>query len=135
MRLKTTEVKGFRKQLLLRQGGICPLCETQIQEGQDTLDHDHGTGHVRRVLCRNCNQIEGRVLQWVKKSYTSPEEFLANLARYWEDDYTTNPHHPNHKSDVEKQIMKLRRRLRKGYKTTRGRQKCLDKIKALREKL
>lgn len=135
MRLKTTEVKAFRHRLLLRQGGLCPLCQKPIQEGQDTLDHDHGTGHVRRVLCRNCNQIEGRVLSWVKKAYTTPQEFLRNLAQYWDEDYSRNPYHPNHRSDIEKQISKLRRRLRKGYKTTRGRQKCLDKIKELRERL
>lgn len=133
MRLKPLEVKEYRLKVLKEQRGVCPMCLTNIQSGQDTLDHDHNTGHVRRVLCRNCNQIEGRVLNWVKKAYCTPEVFLANLALYWSEDYSRNVYHPNHKSDIEKQVTKLRRRMRK-LKTERKRQEYKDKIKALQEK-
>jgi len=133
MRLKPLEVKDYRLKLLKKQSGICPMCETEIQEGQDTLDHDHDTGHVRRVLCRNCNQIEGRVLSWVKKAYCTPELFLENLAKYWSDDYSRNVFHPNHKSEIEKEISKLKRRMR-SLKTERKRQEYRDKITALRER-
>ena len=133
MRLKPLEVKPYRLRLLKEQKGVCPMCKTEVQSGQDTLDHCHNTGHVRRVLCRNCNQIEGRILAWVKKAYCTPEVFLANLALYWEDDYTRNPYHPNHRSDIEKEITKLRKRMRK-LKTERKRQEYKDKINALKER-
>ena len=130
MRLKPLEVKEYRETLLKEQKYMCPMCNTKIKDGQQTLDHDHATGHVRRVLCRNCNQIEGRVLAWVKKAYCSPEEFLANLAQYWSTDYSKNVYHPNHKTDIEKQITKLRKRMRK-LKTERKKQEYRDKIKQL----
>lgn len=133
MRLKPLEVKDYRLKLLKKQNGICPLCNTEIQEGQDTLDHDHYSGHVRRVLCRNCNQIEGRVLSWVKKAYCDPENFLANLALYWSDDYSRNAYHPNHRSEIEKEISKLRKRM-KNLKTERKRQEYKDKINELKER-
>ena len=133
MRLKPLEVKAYRQKLLKEQKGICPLCETEVQAGQDTLDHCHVSGHVRRVLCRNCNQIEGRVLNWIKKAYCTPEVFLTSLASYWQDDYSRNAFHPNHRSDIEKQITKLRRRMKK-LKTERKRQEYRDKINALKER-
>lgn len=134
MRLKTTEVRAYRKKLLKTQGGVCALCHTDIKPANDTLDHCHVTGHVRRVLCRNCNQVEGRVLSWIRKVYCTPQEFIANLAMYWADDYTRNPFHPNHLSDTEKHISKLRKRMKK-LKTERGRQKYRDKINELKETL
>lgn len=113
---------------------MCPLCETEIQTGHDTLDHCHQSGHTRRVLCRNCNQIEGRVLSWLRRSYTEPITFLRNLVMYWEQDYEDTPIHPNHKTDIEKKIMKLKRRMRT-LKTERARQKYRDKIRKLKEQL
>jgi len=133
MRLKRIEVKEFRKKLLAEQKGICPLCMTTIKSGEDTLDHDHGTGHVRRVLCRNCNQIEGRVLSWLRRSYTTPLEFLRRLTQYWDTDYRNNPYHPNHRSEIEKEISKLRKRMRR-LKRERTKQKYRDRIKELKER-
>jgi len=133
MRLKPLEVKAYRLKLLKEQGGICPLCDTVIAKDQPTLDHCHTTGHVRRCLCRNCNQIEGRVLNWVKKAYCTPEVFLANLSAYWQDDYSRNVFHPNHKSEIEKEITKLRKRMRK-LKTERKRQEYKDRISALKQR-
>lgn len=34
------------------QGGVCALCETRPAT---QVDHDHRTGHIRAVLCLNCN--------------------------------------------------------------------------------
>jgi len=134
VRLKVKEIKHYRAKLLKKQDGVCPLCDTAIESGQDTLDHDHGTGHVRRVLCRNCNQIEGRVLAWIKKCYTDPINFLHNLSTYWLDDYTRNPFHPSHKTDTEKEISRLRKRMKR-LKTDRGKQKYRDKINKLKEQV
>lgn len=42
--------------LLSRQGGVCAICRQPCRTGQRlTIDHDHDTGAIRGLLCRNCN--------------------------------------------------------------------------------
>lgn len=40
----------------LQQGG-CGICGSS---GDLVVDHDHGSGFVRGLLCRGCNNAEGR---------------------------------------------------------------------------
>jgi len=135
MRLKPKEVKAYREQLLKKQGGICPLCQQTIEVHESTLDHDHFTGRCRRVLHRSCNHAEGRIKSWAKRSRSNDVLlYLQNLVSYWETDWRDQPIHPNHKSDIEKQISKIRKRMRK-CKTERGKQKNKDLINSLKEKL
>ena len=50
---------------LLEQHGVCAVChqpETSIRKGvvmQLSVDHDHADGHVRGLLCNNCNRMLG----------------------------------------------------------------------------
>jgi hypothetical protein len=39
-------------ELVHKQDGVCPICEKPSPEH---VDHDHVTGHVRGILCFNCN--------------------------------------------------------------------------------
>jgi hypothetical protein len=41
-------------QMIESQGGKCAICEGRI-ESNAHVDHDHETGKVRAVLCKNCN--------------------------------------------------------------------------------
>lgn len=46
--------------LLSQQGGVCGCCSTSEPGGRDDnkrfyVDHDHGTGAVRGLLCHKCN--------------------------------------------------------------------------------
>lgn len=54
--LTSVERTHLRAALLEKQGGICLICR---QGGVVTrifaLDHDHATGRIRGVLCRQCN--------------------------------------------------------------------------------
>ena len=113
-KLRTQEVQGYRLQQLKQQKGLCPLCGTPITPDQAVLDHDHETGHVRRVLHRQCNSIEGRVLNWLKRSGKdiTPKEFLERILVYWSDDYTQNKLHPTHLTQQEKEIKRLNKKLR-----------------------
>ena len=113
MRLKANEKAAFRAKLLKKQGGVCPLCEKSIPSGQDTLDHCHTEGHIRMVLCRNCNGIEGRTLAWMKRTKTTPLKWLENLIWYWNQDFTSNPEYPSHKNADEKEIQKLRKKMKR----------------------
>lgn len=48
--------------LFEEQGGNCPICKEKlsnrflnIQGKLSSIDHDHKTGVVRKILCMNCN--------------------------------------------------------------------------------
>jgi hypothetical protein len=52
------------------QGGTCAVCDQKPEH----VDHDHGTGRVRGILCFNCNQALGNV--------RDNPDVLRCLARY-----------------------------------------------------
>ena len=42
------------------QGGVCAICERATGATRRlSVDHDHKTGEVRGLLCRNCNDMLG----------------------------------------------------------------------------
>ena len=49
-----------KQQMILDQDGKCDICGNELDMGKYThIDHDHKTGIVRGVLCRNCNLLLG----------------------------------------------------------------------------
>jgi len=47
-------------QLLIKQDNKCAICYNTFKSTKGThIDHAHGTGTVRGVLCRNCNTMLG----------------------------------------------------------------------------
>lgn len=108
-RLKTTEVSKAREILLTKQGRTCPLCNEKIpgpKNKQPVLDHDHTTGWLRDVLCRNCNGMEGKVFNLARRAKAGGTEYewLSRLLAYY-DRHRTSQHgliHPTHKTEAEK---------------------------------
>lgn len=49
-------IDGYNE-LLINQGGMCAICGTRTPGGSGgfCIDHDHGGGKVRGLLCTNCN--------------------------------------------------------------------------------
>lgn len=45
--------------MLAAQGGCCPICNATLAEVVVNVDHDHGTGRVRGILCDRCNRTLG----------------------------------------------------------------------------
>ena len=107
-RLKTTEVAEVRKQLYIQQQGVCPLCDTKMNFKDTCLDHDHTTGLIRAVLCRNCNGIEGRIKNLVRRARRGMPygHYLGKVILYWQkhDNATHRIYHPSHKTEDEKRI-------------------------------
>lgn len=105
VKLKHKDIPIVRELLLKQQEGVCPLCSTEIQPGQATLDHNHAktgeaAGAVRDVLCRNCNGIEGRIYNLVIRARRGKDSFafVLRLLDYWRR-HTKNVHgyvHPKH---------------------------------------
>jgi len=49
-----------RSSLLRAQSGKCAICSvTDTTERPLFVDHDHVTGHVRGLICHNCNTLLG----------------------------------------------------------------------------
>jgi hypothetical protein len=50
-------------QMYENQNGVCAICKG-VGDGKWKklcVDHDHETGKVRQLLCRNCNMVLGQV--------------------------------------------------------------------------
>jgi len=52
----------YKKFILAAQGWKCPICGKTIEPGSSDacLDHNHNTGAIRGVLCRQCNLYVGK---------------------------------------------------------------------------
>ena len=50
-------------QMYENQNGVCAICKNEGDGKWKKLcvDHDHETGRVRQLLCRNCNMVLGQV--------------------------------------------------------------------------
>lgn len=105
-KLKHAEVAQVREAIRAKQGRACPLCEEPLPAANACLDHDHVTGHIRGALCRNCNGIEGKINNLIRraKKKLTPAKWLDNLRAY-RVHHETSQHkliHPTHKTEAEK---------------------------------
>jgi Recombination endonuclease VII len=61
--------------ILETQGGVCALCESPPTPGISLhVDHDHGTGEIRGLLCVRCNNALGL--------FREDPDLLKRAARY-----------------------------------------------------
>lgn len=110
-RLKASQVPAVRAAILTqRQGGKCGVCGTGLTVREACLDHDHTTGHIRGVLCRNCNGIEGKIKNLVTRGRRGMKhaDYLGRVILYWLH-HEKNPSglfHPIHKTEDEKRLLR-----------------------------
>ena len=108
IRLKTAQIAGIRSAIAeKRQSNRCPLCERAFGSRVIAcLDHDHVTGLVRGVLCKNCNGVEGKIKSLAVRGRMSLSmtKYLQNVSEYWEFYSTdrTGLLHPVHLTPSEK---------------------------------
>ncbi len=125
-RLTASELREAREMLLGDQDGLCALCPLDLTENPEEmcLDHDHVTGMIRGVLCRNCNSMEGKVHNCSRRAKRDRTalQWLHKVLRYWEY-YAKNPtglYHPTHRTKDEKRI----RRNKKAKKRRDKKKSC-----------
>ena len=81
------------------------------REKEPTLDHDHSTGFIRDVICRNCNAMEGKIRNIARRSKNGMTEidWLENMLNYWKR-HQSSQHsgliHPTHKTPAEKRELR-----------------------------
>ena len=91
---------------------LCALCDTDLSQKAPKdwcVGHDHQTGKIRAVICRNCNGIEGKIRNLAnraKRGSTVPA-FVKRLLAYWDEHSRVTPSmliHPSHKTEDEKRL-------------------------------
>lgn len=106
--LKVAEIAEVREGILLEQGRRCAICMDPLSPFVAQLDHNHTTGVIRGVLCRNCNGLEGKIKNLCnrgKRKYTIMW-FLTRISSYWakHEEPQTELLHPTYKTPDEKRL-------------------------------
>ena len=102
-KLKPSEVKDYREQLLAIQNHMCLLCDEIIEDGKAVLDHDHKTGHIRGVLHRGCNAMEGVLVNNMARNLMTWArlELLFERIR-WYQEQQQPVIHPTHRTPEQR---------------------------------
>lgn len=110
-RLTQREIADYRLQLLQAQSGLCALCGEPILPGQAVLDHDHETGHIRGVLHRGCNALEGQIVNSMPRNQLTDARLQEIFRRWTAYHMVQRPElHPTHRTDEERAALRRRRR-------------------------
>ena len=61
----------------------CEICDRELRFGREggnafSIDHNHETGHIRGVLCANCNKAEG----YISNISEDPIVWINKLSEY-----------------------------------------------------
>ncbi len=116
IKLKATQLPKVRQAIVTSQKRYCPLCLkrwTLKPTNDQCVDHDHKSGHIRGVLCRNCNHMEGKVRTASIRAKRDGSElaWLERLVAYLQKHESSPlPYiHPRHKSDDDKRLLRNKR--------------------------
>lgn len=114
-KLKSGALKAYRLSTLEKQGFKCAICGLPCTEEQAVLDHNHVHGHIREVLHRGCNAVEGKIVNAIRRyGIKDPYAYLTGLLKYHETHATNQSGfiHPAHftlEEKVEKRKAKAKR--------------------------
>lgn len=114
MKLKHSEIKPYREQILEEQNHMCGLCGEYVEDSEAVLDHNHSNGLIRKVLHRGCNALLGKIENNMKRNRVDImrlELICSNLASYIGSDWTALIH-PTHKTEEEKKVARAASRKR-----------------------
>ncbi len=113
-RLTVKELIQVKKKLYRDQRGKCAICKNRFSEPKDVCgDHNHKTGHLRALLCRNCNSMNGKIMNCANRAKRASTAliWLGKMIAY-EVYHAANPSqwlHPSHRTDDEKRLRRNKR--------------------------
>lgn len=131
-RIKKTDTKLLVLGMAEKQKYRCPLCNadlTKIEHKDWVLDHDHATGDLRSVLCRNCNGMEGKVRHYANRAKrdSTVELWLSRLLAYY-DHHAKKPSGIKHYTWKSPEEARLERN--KKARLARARKKAIENLKS-----
>lgn len=117
-RLKPSEVKAYREERIIVQGGVCELCGLPLSINDAVLDHSHKYGWIRGVLHRGCNALLGKIENNYKRvGVPDLEKFLAcawfYIAAGNKGPLPEDVYHPSYRTPEEKRLLRNKRARRK----------------------
>ena len=108
MRIKNSDIPAMREKIIAEQAGKCWLCDIDLKTVVPCLDHNHQTGHIRGVLCGNCNGIEGKISNLANRAKRDKTryDFVNKVLSYWNHFSACQRKeiHPSHKTTDEKRL-------------------------------
>jgi hypothetical protein len=111
-KLKASEIAAYREQLLQQPQGVCGLCGEVIEPGKAVLDHDHKSGHIRGVLHRGCNAMEGVIVNNMARNLMSWQRMQQLFERIGAYQQQLQPElHPTHRTPEERKVRARKRAL------------------------
>jgi hypothetical protein len=128
VRIKSSDLPDVRSVLLYLQDWKCPICGKDLHTvlpASRTVDHCHENGHVRAVLCRNCNGLEGKVKHYALRGKFNLTyiQWLENVLAYWKKHLKDNTgliHHKFKTPDEKRAIANKRARNKRASVKKRG---------------
>ena len=115
-RLKPSEIKRFREELLAAQGFKCALCGETLFREDAVLDHHHKCGWIRGVLHRGCNALLGKIENnWRRVGVPHLGTFIGGVFAYLESTevQAIEVFHPSYRTLEEKRLLRNKRARRK----------------------
>jgi len=76
---------GWYDEQNTKQSGLCAICKTPQRHANYRglcVDHDHKTGHIRGLLCADCNHALGKL--------KDDPNLCEIAAKYLRADYSAN---------------------------------------------
>lgn len=129
-RLKSSEIKEFKLELLQKQGNVDAITHKPLLPENSVLDHQHrlnksqpigedGAGLIRGVLDNNVNMCEGKIFNAMRrycgiKTTDERIEFLQQLIEYYKSG-TLDVVHPSEKLPTPKVSKKNYNKLKKEF--------------------
>ena len=111
-KLKQSEIKAYRENMLHDQGGVCLICKAPCVK--PVLDHAHIEPHkdkVRGVICNTCNIYEGKLRNASVRTGGGLESlrfFAMRVYNYITADYSKADWHPSKRKSMITDFKKLK---------------------------
>jgi len=116
--LKDTDLPKYRRSIAIKQKYLCGICGCSLGGVRTALDHCHSKGHLRGMLCSQCNQAEGRMRKSAQIRVQSTHLIRSDFIQWMKNLIDYLEHHDQHPSKVIHPTYDLKKGKQKPKKRT-----------------